>query len=338
MSQAPLEFERIACPLCGARAEEPLLAAPDWKAPKGPLYRLVRCRQCDMGYQNPRPTPQCMAQFYPQDYGPYESRPVSDKPPSLKQRVERIILADQLGYPPVPSTWFERLLSKLFLPVLRPHVDSHTAIPFIGQGHLLDVGCGSGWFALRMQERGWKVTGLDISEQMVEQVQRLGIPAFAGTLPHPGLKPASFDVVNLGAVLEHVHDPHAVIESAVQLLRPGGLFVASVPNRQSWGFDTFGVDWWPLELPRHTLFFTPTTLRRLLEAHGFVVTQLRQLGRTGWMRRSLRFAGRAHGWARWLNHGPLPGWLTRWTIQRGGADCLFVVARKPESAVLPLAA
>ena len=40
-------------------------------------------------------------------------------------------------------------------------------------------------------------------------------------------------------------------------LRPGGRFVAVVPNFAAVAFRWFGVDWWPLDPPRHLLHFTP---------------------------------------------------------------------------------
>src|SRR5437667_455862 len=52
-----------------------------------------------------------------------------------------------------------------------------------GQGRLLDFGCGSGSFLLRMKQQGWKVTGLDISEAVVDRLRsQLGLHAFSGSL------------------------------------------------------------------------------------------------------------------------------------------------------------
>ena len=47
------------------------------------------------------------------------------------------------------------------------------------------------------------------------------------SLPFPD---ASFDVVYAGNVLEHTEDPYRVVEEAIRVLRPGGVFQAEVPN------------------------------------------------------------------------------------------------------------
>jgi len=50
-------------------------------------------------------------------------------------------------------------------------------------------------------------------------------------LPFPD---ASFDIVYAGNVLEHTEDPLKVVEEAVRVLRPGGVFQAEIPNYLSY--------------------------------------------------------------------------------------------------------
>src|SRR5262249_53472381 len=210
-------------------------------------------------------------------------------------------------------------------------------------------------------DRGWQVTGMDMSPHAVEQAKRhFGLDVVHGTLPHPAIAANSFEVITMGAVLEHLHWPHRVIAAAARALKPGGRLVISVPNFASWGYRFFGADWWPLELPRHLLHFTPATLRLLVEAHGLKVTELRMLGRTGWMRRSLAaWHGRVRarkneiaaesprsrsstlsrsqrflasfGTVRMIQSG-----LTRWRVGPGQAVCLLLIARRAGPAATPL--
>ena len=56
----------------------------------------------------------------------------------------------------------------------------------------MDFGCGSGAFLELMHLQGWRVVGLDISEEVVGRIRReLDLPALAGTLPHPQLPPGT---------------------------------------------------------------------------------------------------------------------------------------------------
>lgn len=333
-----LRWEDVPCPLCGARREQVLIIAHAFADHEGPLHRVVRCLGCGLGYLNPRPTEATIASLYRADYAPYQPRPPKRRP-AWRDRAERAVLSQRWGHPPVAASWCERALARLLPGWFGPAEGSQTVIPYLGDGRLLDFGCGAGWYARRMIRRGWHVTGLEISAELARRVSaEAGVPVLAGSLPHPALPPGSFDVVNMGAVLEHVHDPHRVLAAAAALLVPGGLLVVSVPNLASAAFRWFGEDWFSLDLPYHLLHFNAQTLERAVKEHGLEVERLRQLGRSSWMRRSLAAAGRSSWLARLARRGPVPGWLTRYTVWRGQGENLLLWARKPRRAALVRAA
>jgi len=237
------------------------------------------------------------------------------------------------GNPPALERLSEKILAAMASPWHRPTGESMTALPYHGEGRLLDFGCGSGWYAHRMQQLGWKVTGMDFNPQVAAKVQqRFGIPVLAGTLPHPDVKPESFDVVTMNAVLEHVHRPHDVVAAAAKALRPGGYVMVSLPNLASWGFSVFGANWWGLQIPHHLLHFTPDTLRRLLESQGLEVRRMNIMGQAGWMRRSLA-AARRRRWtyplASLAKLRVVSSVLTRWSVWQGRGDLLQALAYRP---------
>src|SRR5262249_2893147 len=111
-------------------------------------------------------------------------------------------------------------------------------------GRLLDFGCGAGDFLLCMQALGWAVTGLDMAQSAVTRIrEQYGLPAHLGTLPHPLLTAASFEMITMRQSLEHVYQPLDVLHAAYRLLtRPGRLLVA-VPNFDSQASRWFGAAW-----------------------------------------------------------------------------------------------
>ena len=119
------------------------------------------------------------------------------------------------------------------------------------------------------------------------------------------------------------------------MLRPGGRLVVIVPNFAAVAFRWFGVDWWPLDLPRHLLHFTPDTLGRLMTRNGLEVEELRPIPHASWMRRSLDNRRRRL----WRPTGRLAAAvsrmrmvasvLTRCTAWLGQGDGLRAVARRP---------
>jgi SAM-dependent methyltransferase len=299
-----VEWEEVACNLCGSDDWSPLVEAPD-QAPGGTglWFAVVQCQRCGLCFTNPRPNEASIAQFYPPEYKPHRSKGEDCKSQNANCK---------LG--------------------IGGYGQKGLHIPWQGQGRLLDFGCGSGRFLERMRRRGWKVTGLDTSALAVHRVQsNLGLPVLLGSLPHSELEPESFDVVTMWQSLEHVHDPRAVLRETNKLLVDGGKLFITTPNIDSLAFRWFGPAWYGLDLPRHLTHFTPTTLQVMLERAGFRVQEVRMVRHSSWLRASARLTSRfpfKSSWRRWLSRKPvsrLATWYSYWTRQ---ADCILATAVK----------
>jgi demethylmenaquinone methyltransferase/2-methoxy-6-polyprenyl-1,4-benzoquinol methylase len=97
-------------------------------------------------------------------------------------------------------------------------------------GHVLDVATGTGLVAAELLRQGFRVTGVDLSPEMLAVAQRrFGdevelIHASAEALP---LASASFDHLTSAYPLRYVADPGATLAEFARVVRPGG-FVASL--------------------------------------------------------------------------------------------------------------
>jgi len=96
-------------------------------------------------------------------------------------------------------------------------------------GTLLDVGCSVGGFVNAATKLGYAAEGIDISPSSVAVGQKLGLKIRAGDFLNADF-PVKFDVITAWATLEHLPDPNRYVRRARELLRPGGVFLASVPN------------------------------------------------------------------------------------------------------------
>lgn len=97
-----------------------------------------------------------------------------------------------------------------------------------GQGlRLLDAGCGSGRWSVRLAEAGWLVTGADISDTLLALAPRApNVTYVSGALQDLDLPSSNFDAVLSVTVLQHITDDRdfeAAIENLTRMLRPGGL-------------------------------------------------------------------------------------------------------------------
>ena len=129
---------------------------------------------------------------------------------------------------------------------------------------LLDVGCASGIFLNCAAEAGWNVVGVEPAAVLCKKAQQLLADrgqVYCSPLQDVDLPSASFDVVTLWDVLEHVTDPVSFVKRCAGLLRPSGYLFANVPNIDSLQARLLGGKW-PLLLPEHLNYFAQEGLRR----------------------------------------------------------------------------
>ncbi|MBF0330079.1 MAG: class I SAM-dependent methyltransferase [Nitrospirae bacterium] len=141
---------------------------------------------------------------------------------------------------------------------------------FIKKGRILDIGCGRGLFLHIMAQDGWDVVGTEfdnVTAKCVSSIYNIKVVSDkTGRLDFPA---NSFDVITVNHVLEHMHDPLAIIRRCLNLLREDGYIYMAVPNILSLQ-AVFGKRWWfHLDPPYHLNHFTPKGLCKLLTDNSF---------------------------------------------------------------------
>lgn len=107
--------------------------------------------------------------------------------------------------------------------------------PVGGARRLLDVGCGTGRLAARLDAAGWEVTAMDADPSMVRHVAARGAAArvltgTAGALPFPD---ATFARITASSLLGLLAAPAAFLTEAHRCLVPGGALIVTATNRDS---------------------------------------------------------------------------------------------------------
>lgn len=152
---------------------------------------------------------------------------------------------------------------------------------FVGDappGKLLEVGSGSGRFLDRMRRAGWQVQGTDFDPAVARRVrQKYGLKIDVGDLSGLRYPAGTYDVVALSQVIEHVHDPLALLGECHRVLRAGGRVVLSTPNAAGLAHRRYRRCWRGLEPPRHLHIFTPSALAECARASGLKVEMMRTL-------------------------------------------------------------
>lgn len=129
----------------------------------------------------------------------------------------------------------------LTLDHVRPH------LPRDARARVLDLGCGTGFFGLRMARSGYRVDFLDLSATMLEQARRkaeeegLSDVRFlrADAERAEGADREAYALVfAIGDVLSFVGNPRRALRTWASLLVPGGVLVATVDHRPA-GFEPY---------------------------------------------------------------------------------------------------
>jgi 2-polyprenyl-3-methyl-5-hydroxy-6-metoxy-1,4-benzoquinol methylase len=230
----PGELESVRCALCGHSASDV-------------MYRfgqvmVVKCRNCELMYTNPRPTEAVLKRLYEESY--YD------------------------------RWWYHKSSGRQAMWRRRLKILNQCAPE---KGRLLDVGTGIGDFLELAQEDGWEVYGTEISSHAAALAsQAVGVEIHHGELVDAHYLHRFFDVITFWHVLEHLLDPLAYLREAHRILKPTGALVIAVPNMN----DILYSPWKnPLTSYRqvfsreepHLFHFTADTLRKMLEAAGFKI-------------------------------------------------------------------
>jgi SAM-dependent methyltransferase len=194
-------------------------------------YRMVKCLQCSLVRSDPIARPDLLAQLYQASTFTY-----SAELESLKSTYGRYIA--ELG----------------------------------AKGRLLDVGCGNGFVLEVAQAQGFaEVWGVEPSADAIRQAH----PDLQGQIKESIFREGLFednffDVICFFQVLDHLPDPLAVLKSALQALKPGGVILAINHDIEALQARLLGSRS-PIVDIEHTYLYSKQTQQRLFEAAGLQV-------------------------------------------------------------------
>ena len=241
--EAKGQLETIPCPLC--KSERFKTQVVEWGLP------VVKCVNCSLTFANPRPNAKGLDDFY-QGYFPPESE----------------------------GLWQEQMAG-VFLKEGLYRIREFQAIGLIEKKkdlRVLDVGCGMGFFLDLMRQEGCATKGVEPSHDAVTHARvKLKLDVEEGLLESTKIQ-GPFDIVTLWYVMEHVPNPHEILDQVSSLLAPGGLVIIRVPNQNVpidrilsvLGLGKFFL----MNPPRHLFDYSPKTMTGLLESRGLEVIKI----------------------------------------------------------------
>lgn len=117
----------------------------------------------------------------------------------------------------------------------RPDIQAHVPLD---AASILELGCSAGATGAALKRRAGSrqltVVGVELdpgyAARAAERLDRVVVADAEEFLRQPDPPEAPFDCLIAADVLEHLVDPWAALRRAVELVRPGGTVIVSVPN------------------------------------------------------------------------------------------------------------
>jgi 2-polyprenyl-3-methyl-5-hydroxy-6-metoxy-1,4-benzoquinol methylase len=242
----PEMFEPVNCYACGSRESTPFVNAEDDLTGKPGRFTFVRCRNCRLAYQNPRLKLEHIGAYYDDEYIAHRKK----------------------------TDW--GWLTPFYARAMDRHDRDKAAIveryvKLDAESEVLDVGCGAGTFLAKIRSRfGSRVTGVDFKD-LSDKPAMSGVDFRCGLFYEQSFPGRRFDLITMWHFLEHDYDPPRTLQTARDLLAPGGRVVIEVPRLDSRTWKLYRERWPGLQAPQHTVLFTRQSLEAMVEAAGLEI-------------------------------------------------------------------
>lgn len=211
-------------------------------------FMLCRCSGCNLIFTNPRPKESEIYPYY--DFPEYYSH--EDKAKNVIQYIYQKV---------------------------RNYAVSQKVLLFesiIPKGRILDYGCGTGDVLRALQDKKWKITGIEPNDKARKIANTKTQRNVFKTIDEIEDQ-KKYDVISLFHVLEHIHELKKTTKSLLKLLKKSGYLVIAIPNHQSWDALHYKQNWAAWDVPRHLYHFDQTSIEKFAEIFELEITEIKPM-------------------------------------------------------------
>ena len=136
--------------------------------------------------------------------------------------------------------------------------------------NILEIGSGYGFFLERMTRLGYKITGIELTEEKIrisKRISKARVLDYDLTERNPDI--GKFDAIVMFHVLEHIINPVLFLKKIKELLKTKGKLIIEVPNADDFqlNFNKKYREWYWQRA--HIHYFTPKILKKILQKAGY---------------------------------------------------------------------
>ncbi len=236
------------CPVCGSKKLKKHLETQDYFLTQE-HFSLYSCVKCKFVFTNPRPQEQELGHYYKsEDYISHSN-------------AKKGLFA-----------WIYQTVRNYTL-----HKKYQWVVEKKQGDKILDIGCATGQLLSEFKDRGWSCTGVEPdpdARAFAEKEYQLKVVAQEEM---NSLADASFDVISMWHVLEHVADLDQRMNDLKRLIKANGFLFIALPNINSWDANHYKEYWAGLDVPRHLYHFGKENVTFLFKEYGFELVEIKPL-------------------------------------------------------------
>jgi len=236
------------CPWCGSEKAQINLWLKDEFLSKEDFH-ICECLNCGLSYTMPRPNKEKIGEYYKSEE--YYSHQENKKGfiPRLYESVKKVNLKHKYNL----------------------------ATQGLNVGKMLDIGCGVGDFLHTAEEHGWTCTGVEPSEDAKAIAKTKTKANIINSEDMEKIPDATFDLITMWHVLEHIDDLKWQIEQLHRLTKTKGRIVIAVPNYKSYDAQYYKELWAAYDVPRHLSHFNKNVLTKIFKSKNLELVRTDKL-------------------------------------------------------------
>ena len=212
-------------------------------------FQIHECLSCGLLFTEPRPDAEHIGKYYQSEEYYSHQENTSGFIPRVYESVKRVNLKRKVKM----------------------------ATSGLSTGTMLDIGCGVGDFIHEMERIGWSCNGIEPSDD-AQAIARKRVKAKLFKPEELSILPgASFDLITMWHVLEHVEDLHEEVYHLYRLLKNGGRLLIAVPNFQSADAQHYKEFWAAYDVPRHLSHFCRESINNIFKSSNLRLTNIDKL-------------------------------------------------------------
>jgi 2-polyprenyl-3-methyl-5-hydroxy-6-metoxy-1,4-benzoquinol methylase len=230
----------VPCSCCNKSSFKPALKCEG--------FGYVRCTGCGLVQMNPQPIKNEIIKRYNSAFGKeYLQYEIENEDAFLK--LQQLALED---------AGFFTLEKKLMFNT------------FNEKPSVLDIGCATGSILAFLRDRGWCVTGVEISPcaEYARNEKKLDVRSVP--LEENNFEQNSFDIILMSHLIEHLNDPKFILEETYRILKNNGYVFITTPNINGLQAHLYRGRW-RSAIFDHLYLFSVQTLKKMLQNAGFLV-------------------------------------------------------------------